>query len=167
MHKTSAVTLALILIGASPAFPQEKPAQKPAEAQAEQPAPRPAGQLANVGIDLTITDERGGVPVTTKTVTMLVADSRMGRVRTSSQSNRAHLNVDARPQIVRDGRILLDLTLVYTAEIIDGDRSEVWPPITSTMNVILDNGKPLVISQSADPSTDRRVKVEATATILK
>jgi hypothetical protein len=33
--------------------------------------------------------------------------------------------------------------------------------------VILQNGKPLIISQSADPVSDRKVVVEVKATILK
>ena len=32
---------------------------------------------------------------------------------------------------------------------------------------MLEDGKPLVISQSADPATDRKVKVEVKATILR
>jgi hypothetical protein len=33
--------------------------------------------------------------------------------------------------------------------------------------VILQNGKPLVVSQAADPTTDRKMTVEVKATILK
>ena len=39
--------------------------------------------------------------------------------------------------------------------------------ISETFAVILDDGKALVVSQSADPYTDRRVRVEVKATILK
>jgi hypothetical protein len=35
------------------------------------------------------------------------------------------------------------------------------------MSVLLTNGKPLQISQAADPITDRKVLVEVKATILK
>jgi hypothetical protein len=33
--------------------------------------------------------------------------------------------------------------------------------------VVLQDGKPLMVSQSADPTTERRVTAELTATILK
>jgi hypothetical protein len=39
--------------------------------------------------------------------------------------------------------------------------------ISETFTVILEDGKPLVVSQSADPTTDRRVRVELKSTILK
>jgi hypothetical protein len=32
---------------------------------------------------------------------------------------------------------------------------------------LLDDGKPLVVSQSADPSSDRKVRVELKATIVR
>ncbi len=35
------------------------------------------------------------------------------------------------------------------------------------MTVILESGKPMLVSQSADPIGDRQVTVEVTATILK
>jgi hypothetical protein len=39
--------------------------------------------------------------------------------------------------------------------------------IQEQMNVLLTDGKPLVVSQSADPRGDRKVTVDVTATILK
>jgi hypothetical protein len=35
------------------------------------------------------------------------------------------------------------------------------------MSLILESGKPTVVSQAADPSSDRKITVEVTATILK
>jgi hypothetical protein len=39
--------------------------------------------------------------------------------------------------------------------------------ISESLTVILEDGKPLVVSQSADPGSDRKVRVEIKATILK
>lgn len=39
--------------------------------------------------------------------------------------------------------------------------------IGESMTVILDDGKPLIVSQSADPHTDRKVRIEMKATFLK
>jgi hypothetical protein len=41
------------------------------------------------------------------------------------------------------------------------------PNINESLSVILEDGKPMLISQSADPIGDRKVKVEVKATILK
>ena len=41
------------------------------------------------------------------------------------------------------------------------------PSINESLTIYLEDGKSMVISQSADPATDRKVKVEAKATILK
>jgi hypothetical protein len=96
---------------------------------------------------------------------MLVAEGYMGRVR-SNRGNAAMLNVDATPRMQKDGRISLQLTVEYrpreTAETLDA-----MSPITESMTVLLQSGKPLVVTQAADPSSDRRVTVEVTATVLK
>jgi hypothetical protein len=39
--------------------------------------------------------------------------------------------------------------------------------ISETLNIIVDDGKPLVVAQSADPVSDRKVTIEVRATILK
>ena len=61
---------------------------------------------------------------------------------------------------------MLDLIFDYTPE-------QAQPPsntianLNEQMTVYLTDGKPLLISQSADPKGDRRVTVEVTATIVK
>ena len=45
--------------------------------------------------------------------------------------------------------------------------SSTTPNINESLTVILDDGKPMVVSQSADPVTNRKVKVEAKITLLK
>ncbi len=81
------------------------------------------------------------------------------------------LNVDAGPNLVNvNGVTKLRLVLVIeyrpvTAES-DTERTST-PSINEQLTVVLEDGKPLVVSQSADPSTDRKVKVEVKASILK
>jgi hypothetical protein len=40
-------------------------------------------------------------------------------------------------------------------------------PINEMLTVLLQCGKPLIVTQAADPSVDRKVAVEVTATVLK
>lgn len=154
--------------------------QKPAEPKPTSPTavvpvivrPEPT---VNIRIELTITDQRGsGTPVS-KLVTMTILDTGDGRIRTGGDVRTplgfrppVTLNVDAQPRVHRDGKIRVDLTIEYrpTAAESDTEQSST-PTINESISVLLEDGKPLVISQSADPATDRRVKVEAKATILR
>jgi hypothetical protein len=78
------------------------------------------------------------------------------------------LNVDAHPELVRDGRVRAHVTLEYRPTIAEAKTEEqVLTTISESFTVNLEDGKPLVVSQSADPNTDRRVRVEVKATILK
>jgi hypothetical protein len=125
----------------------------------------PHQSTGNVQVELSIADYLGSAAPQKKTVSMLVAEGYMGRVR-SNRGNAAMLNVDATPRMQKDGRISLQLTVEYrpreTAETLDA-----MSPITESMTVLLQSGKPLVVTQAADPSSDRRVTVEVTATVLK
>jgi hypothetical protein len=138
-------------------------------------APRPPAQLANIRLELTISDQRGTAPPSTKTVSMVVADRGLGRIRTGADVKTPEgfrpvtLNVDAQPEFLRDGRVRVVITLEYRPVATEG--SETAPiagsNISETMNVILSDGTPLTVSQSADPHTDRKVRVELKGTILK
>jgi hypothetical protein len=118
----------------------------------------------NVQLQVTIADYVESAPPVKKTVSMVIADGYVGRVRAATNQASATLNVDATPRLL-NGRIELRLTLEYRAP---------WPkpdtpsmPINESITVLLDNGKPLVITQAADPSADRRITVEVVATVLK
>ena len=152
----------------------EQTANKPQETV--QPSiPRPVAQLMNIKLDLTITDQRGSGTPTTKTVTMVLSDRANGRIRTQGEVRMPDgrrvaivLNVDAQPEITRDNRVKVMVTLEYkpqAAEVETEDKAAT--SISESMTVILDDGKPLVVSQSADPSSDRRVKIEMKAAFLK
>lgn len=95
---------------------------------------------------------------------MIVADGNIGRVR--AQRGNAVLNVDATPRLQRDGRVALLLSLEYrpreTQETLD-----TMSPINELLTVLLQSGKALVVTQAADPTSERKVAVEVTVTVLK
>ena len=39
--------------------------------------------------------------------------------------------------------------------------------LNEMLSLILESGKPTIVSQAADPTSDRKITVEVTATILK
>jgi glucose/arabinose dehydrogenase len=164
MLKTKLVMIAtttLVLAAAMSAQQAAAPKPAPDQSQGQPPARSPA-QLANIRVELTITDQRSDVQTPPKTVTILVEDRQNGRIRTGR--NHVVLNVDARPEIIRDNRVRLVLSLEYTPQ--DTDKSSPMA-ISETVAALLEDGKPLVVSQSADPSSDRKVRVEVKATIVR
>lgn len=146
--------------GAAQAKPNETPV---GQGKPEAARPGPVGQAVNIRIEVTITDQREAGATSPKMVSVVVADRENGRVRTG-QGN-LMLNIDARPEIVRDGRVRVFLSLEYRPA---GGANEPTPyAVTESLAAILDDGKPLTVSQSADPASNRTVKVDLKATILK
>ena len=159
---------------------QEKPVAAPSPAPQPPPSPAPAptprvfGQPVAVRIDLTITDQVGAAAPTKKTMTMMAADGERASVRSFNRApgqTGATFNVDAKPMLVQE-KIRLDLSISYDAAEMPQpgapERATLWSTaLQESMGVIVENGKPTVISQSADPRTDRKVSVEVKATILK
>jgi hypothetical protein len=162
---------------------------KPAPGQAEPPprADRPPvarssmrGQAVNVRIDVTISEQSGTAQGAPKTVSLTLADGEPGRIRSTadvpwSPDARAPgperslpLNVDVRPDLLEGGKVKVSLTLEYdTWERTDQGGFRPMLQVRESLTVILDNGKPLVVSQSADPVGDRKVSVEVKATTLR
>jgi glucose/arabinose dehydrogenase len=155
-------TTTLVLAAGMAAQPAAPPKPAPAEQAQNPPSARNPAQLANIRIELTITDQRTDVQTPPKTVTLLIEDRQSGRIRTGR--NNIALNVDARPEIVRDNRVRVLLSLEYTPQ--DTDRTSPMA-ISESVAALLEDGKPLVVSQSADPSSDRKVRVELKATIVR
>lgn len=153
---------------------QEKPGAKP-------PAEEPnnvrfaINAMTNVQIELTITDQGGSAAPEKKTVTMVVSSGTWGRIRSAGAVKVVgnppvvvDLNVDARPRILLDGPIQLELTIAYSPlGSAAADSAGKPPTVNQSLTVMLQNGKPLVVSQAADPVGDRRIIVEARATVLK
>ena len=107
---------------------------------------------------------------------MIAADGTWGRIRATGPPNApsliAVLNVDARPMLAPNDAIQLELTVEYrplTDRKIN-DLQQQPPPaanLNQSLSVVLQNAKSLVVSQAADPLTDRKIVVEVKATVLK
>jgi hypothetical protein len=139
------------------------------------------GQLVNLRLEFTITDQIGATAPVKKTVTMNVADGESGRIRSNASVPRktnpgaggwsytnAPLSIDARPE-VEGNKIRLNASLDYlllndaaSADVPGGTTS-----ITQSVTSILNDGVQTILSQSADPLTDRKVTLEVKATIVK
>jgi hypothetical protein len=131
------------------------------------------GKDLNVHIEITISDQSGGSAAEKKVVSLLAADQTMGRVRANAHAQQANvgfvgteLNVDARPIVMDNDRILLELTLEYSP-LKPSPVTQQPTNLNESISVILVNGKSLTISQAADPVSDRRMTVEVKATVLK
>jgi hypothetical protein len=151
--------------------------QKPKAEQPEPPPGRWVRALTNVQVDLTITDQTGTGTPEKKSVTMVVSSGSWGKIRSAgmvkpgpdSGPTVVELNVDARPFVSVDGPIQMELTLVYRPlGAATDDMARGRPlPLNQSLTVVLQSGKPLVVSQAADPLNDRKIGVEVTATVLK
>ena len=149
---------------------------KPEEKKAETGAgPKFTRALTNVQIELTISDQLNAATPQKKTVSMIVAANSWGKIRagatayTRSREFPVNLNVDARPFISMDQMIQLELTMFYSPLFGQAPDSEQVRPteLNQSLTVVLQNGRPLTISQAADPITDRKITVDVKATILK
>jgi hypothetical protein len=85
----------------------------------------------------------------------------------SFQYRNVGLNADVR--VVVEKRVQLSLTLSYTflAATTAPDKPPTVGTMTSEIRALLDDGKPLVISDQVDAATEQRLIVEAKATILR
>ncbi len=170
-----------------------QPAQLPEPPRAPEPPPAPKpGQPAsralatNVQVELTITDRIGSAPPETKTVSLITSDATWGRIRAGANTRSPQtgpvptmLNVDARPFIEQDtkggatNRLRLELTLEYqpmrtsTTAPAAGEGVAAPTHLNQSLSVFLTSGVPVVVSQAADPITDRQVVVEVKATVMR
>jgi hypothetical protein len=165
------VMAAVVLIGAiasNTGFAQETPDRQPAT-NSTPPRPaedRPRPTMTNVQVELTVTDSYGSAGPQKKTISMIIADGQMGRIRSARAGSPAVLNVDATPVLFSTERVRLQLVLEYSPPY-SGESGTRLAAINEMVTVHLVPGKPTLVSQAADPSVDRKVTVEVTATILK
>jgi hypothetical protein len=136
-------------------------------------------------VDITITDTFGTGP-TKKTVSLLLADGRPGSIRSSMSVPQSvagtpqpttpiftyvtiSLNVDATPEVMPDGRIFLTMSVQYTPDSSAQEPGGAKKPgsLNEVLSVVLSDGKQTLLSQSADPQGDRKVTLEATASVVK
>lgn len=170
------------------AGPQELAAREQATtkvepAQAPTPKPAPAEKIEpskaiNVQIEITLTDQLGDATPTKKIVSLITTDGTPGRIRSGADSMPEGvgrvvpviLNVDALPRLMPGDLIRLNLTIEYRPLKAEVDRkadSTSPTALNQSLTVIMTSGKPMVVSQAADPVTDRKIVIEAKATILK
>jgi hypothetical protein len=155
------------------------PAPAPAAAPKAQTAPPPRRQLQpiNVKIDFTLMDQHGGGPATKRSLTLVVSDGMSGSIRSQSDvmgvGGGVTLNIDTSPELLPDGKIRVGFTIQYDwPGATDGGRETARGTVLKTamrqsISLILENGKPMVATQSADATGDRQVSAEVKATILK
>jgi hypothetical protein len=190
-----AVSAAALSAQTKPAAPK-KPAtaeETKAEAPAQKAAPEPAALPVNIKIEVSITDQSGNNAPAKKVVSMIASDRQSTNVRSSASVpvkqtvfaatsgapappasytyRNVTINVDARPSIVakEPNKISVSFGLEYLPKT-GSTQEEMEPGMTSwseRLTLILESGKPMVISQAADPTSDRKITVEITATILK
>jgi hypothetical protein len=144
------------------------PPTPPPPPAAAQPPRKPRGRDTNVQIELTISDQLANAAPDKRVVSMLIADGVFGRIRSGDNPNIAMLNVDARPEILDNDRLVIEITIEYRPLPPDGTVPAKRPaPLNEQLTVILQNAKPMLVSQAADPVVDRKMTVEVRATILK
>jgi hypothetical protein len=145
------------------------------------PTPPLFKSLSNVQIELTISDQVGSGPVQKKTVSMIAASGTWGKIRAAGVARPndrsavvpVGLNVDARPFVQPEGIVQVELTIGYNPfDPLAAERSEPSgqarpTELNQSLTVVLQSGKPLVVSQAADPVSDRKIIVEVKATIMK
>jgi len=183
-----ASALAAATASAQTKTPQaSKTTEKKSEAATPKPPPEPAPLPVNIKIEVSITDQTGDSTPARKVVTMIAGDRQNTSIRSSASVpvrqavapgaapmynyRNVTINVDARPAILpkeRD-RVMVSFGLEYFPKTAGG-REEAEPGMASfneRLGLILDSGKPMLVSQAADPTSDRKITVEVTATILK
>jgi len=170
-----------------PATNAEQAKPEPKTEPAAKPAPEPMALPVNIKVDVSITDQTSEGTPARKVVTMIVGDRQRNSIRSSASVpvrmlgspvapasynyRNVTINVDARPSIVpkESNKVLVSLTLEYFPKSGSG-REEMEPGMASLnemLSLILESGKPTIVSQAADPTSDRKITVEVTATIVK
>lgn len=165
-----------------------QPPQPPERPQAARPAVRAPGaepsKGVNIRVDATVTESRGTEVVAKKVLSVTVVDGENGSVRSTLSVpfqpkgspgfsyDKAPLNMDARVRLLDDNRVRVALVLDYKGgrlETADGQEGAeaIDQGIRQAVTVVLENGKPMVVAQSADAIGERRVTLEVKATVLK
>lgn len=151
------------------AAPTPAPTQAPRLPSLAGPGNMPLPNATNIRLTLTITDTFDA-PASKKTITLIVAQSFGGQIRSLAQfAGAATIDVDALATAYQSGLIATRITFNFQAAVPrEGPLKDTRPAmINESFTVVLQDGKPMVVSESADPGSDRKVTVELTATILK
>ena len=152
-----------------PAAPAKPTSPSPApQTSIKIPEPAPSPMLFNIRVDVVVTEEGGDGPVSRKEVSLTIGDGRSGSVRSGGGMVEgkpfdppARLWVDAQPRLAPNGKIRTLVTLFYLSPPHFAREGE------QKLEVLLENGKPLAVSQTSSATSERRMRVELTATVLK
>jgi hypothetical protein len=150
----------------------------------------PTNGPLNVRFDVVITDDSGGGKTLTKTVTLNVIasnsqlNSGIGQIRSSARpggvpqftqtgpdakmivSNDINLNVDVNhPTLLPGNRVRVPIVVEYRPY--SAEPRAASATVRASIDMLMDSGKKTVISQSADPITERKVIIEVTPTIQR
>jgi hypothetical protein len=148
-------------------------------------------KIVNVKFELTITDHTATGSPLKKSIMWVLADGFQSRVRSTGVVHQqeksgngpdgppmvftrplfeVELNVDSAVQVLEADTLRAEFTIQYTPGIAGSiaPSGTVKPsPLNESVTVILRSGKPLVITQAADPVSDRKIDVQVTATIVR
>ena len=163
------VSVAMVSLTAQAQTPAPKPAQLPPPPTVavvpEEVATPP--QLVNIRVDIAVVEEGAGSPVVRKEMSLILADRRSGSVRSAARGisdkdiGGLQLSADVRPWVERDGRIRTLVTMNYVSHPHFTD----WGQLK--FEPLLESGKLLTVSRASSAVSDRYVRVDVTATILK
>jgi hypothetical protein len=122
----------------------------------------------NIQLELAITDTISGTPAT-KTVSMVILNNSSGMIRAATPGLDHMLNVDAIARAYQNGLIGVRITFDFQPPSVtpDGKPGPRAPRLNESLTVVVSDGKPLVVSQSADAASDRKVTATIKATVLK
>jgi hypothetical protein len=155
-----------------------KPARTAAAAKAPEPTPLPF----NIKIEVAITDQTGSSPAAKKVISMITADRQRNSIRSSANVpvhgvmganpfRNVTINVDAHPVILSkdSNKLSMEFGLQYLPKTTGGpeDLEPGMAQINEQLGLLLESGKTMIVSQAADPTSDRKITVEVTATIIK
>lgn len=136
----------------------------------------------NIRVEVTLTQQ--SPDELEKTVTLVAADGQPGMLRTvvefprvpgaeSAGLEQAPLGVDVMPRILDTGKIRVRLSVNYNVprpgqgtEPAKG-ATQARAMLSETLTVLLDDGKPQLVSQSADALGSRSVGLTVKASVLK
>jgi hypothetical protein len=132
---------------------------------------------ANVQLDVVITDTIGGKPEA-KRVTLVIRSGSSGAIRTQGMVEVARtpssveLGLDGKVRVLSPELVEVDVSFNYTPPPANvGVAADSSMRVMGALRVVeslsatLRSGRPLLVSRSADPATNRTVTVELTATI--